>query len=288
MRVGHKTVYDAIKFNLSNLTEDMYKANEVVASGKRIINPSDDPVGMTQVLKIRSTLESIDQLGRNINMGKSWLTASESALDHIQGLLSDTKGMAIQMASGTANADQRIASAGTVQGMLDEIISLANTEVNGRYIFGGSATDRIPFSADGTYNGNSQPFKVKIGKDSTVELGGNGNVWFESIFNTLSDLKTALASDDTDGIMAAVTNIDEDFDAIVVKISEVGSKVVRMEIKERTLQSLEFSKIERLSSIEDADITEAITDLQSRELVYKASLASSARIMELSLVDYIR
>ncbi|MBW2642766.1 MAG: flagellar hook-associated protein 3, partial [Deltaproteobacteria bacterium] len=69
MRVANKTIYDGVKYNLGNCTQEMYKANETVSTGKRINNLSDDPVGLTQSLNIRSTLASIEQMGRNISYG---------------------------------------------------------------------------------------------------------------------------------------------------------------------------------------------------------------------------
>jgi len=295
MRVASKTIYDMIKFNLANITENLYKANKVVATGKRITDLSDDPVGLTQVLNIKSSLSNIEQLGRNISMGKSWLTASESTLRHAQNLISDVKALCVQMATATTGATQRASAAETVQNTLEEIISLANTELNGRYIFAGSKTDTAPFSTGGTYNGDNKAFTVKIGRDATVEVGSDGEAVFQpsgagandDIFQTLSDLKTALENNNVSGIQAAMSNLDTHFDHISTKISEIGSKMVRMEIKENIFQDFNITNTERLSKIEDADIAEAIIDLKSKELAYQAALASSAKVMQLSLVDYL-
>ena len=101
MRVSQKIIFDTVKLNLGNLTEDLNRANTVVATQKRILKLSDDPVGLTQALNIKSTLSNIEQLGRNINMGKSWLAASESALTGVQNLISDMKALCVQMASAT-------------------------------------------------------------------------------------------------------------------------------------------------------------------------------------------
>jgi flagellar hook-associated protein 3 FlgL len=295
MRVASKTIYDTIKFNLANVTEELSKANKIVASGKRITDLSDDPVGLTQILNIRSTISNIEQLGRNINLGKSWLTASESALSSVQNLISDAKALCVQMASATTGAAQRTSTAETVQNTLEEIASLSNTEVNGRYIFAGSKTDTAPFSTGGTYNGDNNAFTVKIGRDTTVEVGSDGEAVFQpsgagandDIFQTLSDLKTALENNDVSGIQTVMSKLDAHFDHISSKISDVGSKIVRMEIKENIFQDLKITNTDRLSKIEDADIAEAIIELESKELAYQAALASSAKVMELSLIDYL-
>ena len=287
MRIANKIVYDMVKTNLENTTKELYQVQKVVASGKRITKLSDDPIGVTQVLNIKSSLANIEQMGRNITMGTSWLTASESALSNVQDLISESKALCVQMATATTGAEERATAANTVQNTLEEIISLANTEVNGRYIFAGSETDSPPFSQDGTYNGDNNPFKIKIGKDATVAVGCDGEAVFGTIFETLNDLKSALESNTISGIEAAMDNLDSHFERISSQISDIGSKITRMEIKERIYEDSDLYNTERLSQIEDVDIAEAIIDLESKELAYQACLASSSRVMELSLLDYL-
>ncbi|HAY40477.1 MAG TPA: flagellar hook-associated protein 3 [Desulfobacteraceae bacterium] len=288
MRVANKTIYDSVKYNLGSIYEELNKANEIATTGKRINNLSDDPVGLTQSLNIRSNLASIEQMGRNISYGNSWLTASESAMTSVQNIISDTKVLCIQMANATIGPEQRSWAAGTVQNMLDEIVSLGNTDVAGNYIFAGSKTDTVPFDQDGTYNGDNNPFSIKISKNSTVEIGSDGQAVFGNIFNTLFDLKTALETNDLGGIQDAMGNLDGHFDDISAKISDVGSKMNRMEIKDRIYQGLNFSNTERLSKIEDADIAEAIMNVKAAELTYQTALASSSKVMTLTLMDYLK
>jgi flagellar hook-associated protein 3 len=230
MRVANKAIYDSVTYNLGSISEELNKANEIATTGKRINNLSDDPVGLTQSLNIRSTLESIEQMGRNISYGNSWLTASESALTHVEDILSDTKALCVQMASGTIGADQRSAAAETEQNNLEEIVSLANTDVGGNYIFSGSKTDTVPFDQNGTYNGDNNAFAIKISKNTTIEIGSYGQAVFGTVFNTLVDLKAALQSNDVSGIQDAIDNLDTHFDDISGKISDVGSKMNRMQI----------------------------------------------------------
>jgi len=287
MRVASKTVYDAARFNLASIQEQLYKANQVVATGKRITALSDDPVGLTQSLHVKSALSNLEQLGHNISMGKSWLTASESALSQAQDIISDARALCVQMVSGTIDLSQQAPAATIVQNHIDEIVSLGNTEINGQYVFAGWKTDTVPFGQDGTYYGDNNAFTIKIGNDTTIEIGADGEAIFQDLFTTLSDLKDALEGNDVEGIRAAMTNLDIDLDRITTKISDIGSKVLRMETNEQIFQEVTISNTQRLSEIEEADMAAAIIDLESREVVYKAALASSARIMQLSLVDFL-
>lgn len=310
MRVANKIMYDMVKQNLARTTEELSRVNEAVVTGRRINDLSDDPVGLGRALNIKSAVSNLEQLGRNITMGKPWLTASESALSQVQDLISEAKAMAIQMATGTISADQRTAAAESVQHMLEQVVSLANTEVNGHYVLAGTKISTKPFyyadaagdpvsdAADATqilYDGNNSPFTITVGRDTTVAVGSDGEAVFQpsgagaddDIFQTLIDLRTYLESDDVDGIQGQIPKLADCFGNLSTTISEMGSKLVRMEMKEKILQDLNITYTDKLSGIEDADITEAVVELRSKELAYKATLASSTKVLELSLVNYM-
>jgi flagellar hook-associated protein 3 FlgL len=288
MRVANRYIFESVKYNLGNISEELSKVNEIATTGKKINNLSDDPVGLTQSLTIQSDLAGIEQMGRNIDFGNSWLNASESALTSVETILSDTKALCVQMANGTIGADQRSVAAETVQNNLEEIVSLANTNVAGNYIFSGTKTDTVPFDQSGAYYGDSDAFAIKISKNSTIEIGSAGDAVFGTVFNTLIDLEDALQNNDVNGIQDAMENLDGHFDDIRTKISDVGSKMNRMEIKDKIYQDLNLTNTERLSNIEDADIAEAVMNVKAAELTYQAALASSSKVMTLSLVDYLK
>jgi flagellar hook-associated protein 3 FlgL len=288
MRVANRSIYESIKYNLGNISDKLNKINEIASTGKRINTLSDDPVGLTQSLSINSSLANIEQMQRNIDYGQTWLSSSESALTSIDNILSDTKALCVQMSSGTVAAKQRTAAAETVQNNLDEIVSLANTTVNGNYIFSGSKTDTEPFEQDGTYNGDNTAFAIKISKDASIEIGSDGQAVFGTLFTTLSDLKTALQNNDVGGIQDAISKLDTHMNDISGKIADVGSKTDRMDIKKNIFQDLNLSQTKRLSSIEDADMAETIMNLSAAQLTYQAALSSSSKVMSLSLVDYLQ
>lgn len=299
MRVSNKTFFDTARFNLANLTDDLNRANMVVSSSNRLLKLSDDPVGLIQVLNMRSSLSNIEQMGRNIALGKSWLASSESAQTNVQNLVSDTKALCVQMASATTGAAQRRSAAKSVENNLEEIVALANTNVNGRHIFAGLETDNTAFTLNAdnsvTYNGDNNAFTVKIGRNASVEIGEDGQTVFQpsgagasdDIFVIMKDLITALQGNDIDGIQTAMTNLDTFFDHNSGQISDVGSKMIRMEIKANVFQDLEISNKERLSEIEEPDIAEAILELKAKEFAYQAALAATAKVLQLSIVNYM-
>ena len=308
MRVASKSIYDEVRINLERATEDMIKANKVVSSGKRINKLSDDPTGLVDVLHLRSSLKNLEQLEKNIAVGKSWLQAGESALTQIFNILSEIKALCVQMVNSTQGATERAKAAIEVDGYLRQIISLANTQVGGRYIFGGTNTSTPPFEMDDSgpapvvhYNGNENPFAIRIGKGQDVEVGRDGerifgdddfdwsdpNAGAGNIFKGLLDLKSALENNDVDGIEKAMGRLDAYMDSVNNAISDTGIKQIRLDVKDNIIQDLKLNYEERKSRLEDADIAKAIMDLTAKQTAYKAAIASSAKVMQLSLVDYL-
>jgi len=299
MRVSNKIVSDATKYNLANITNRLNRANMVVATQKRILRLSDDPVGLTQALNMKSGLANIEQLNRNITVGESWLTASESAQTAVQNLVIDVKALCVQMVSATTGSKERNSAAQTVQNLLEEIASLANTEVNGRYIFAGSNTDSPAYTLNSdnsvTYNGDTNAFAIQLGRNATIEVGATGTSVFQpsgagagdDIFGIMADLVTALQGNDIAGIQTVMTNLDSFFDHNTARISDVGSKMIRLETKENVLAELKIANTERLSTVEDADIIEAIMNLKAQEVAYEAALNAASKVLNLSLMNYM-
>lgn len=314
MRVSNQAIYDTVTYNLTKVSNDMLRANQTVSSGKRINRLSDDPVGLVSVMNLRSSLEHIGQLQRNINMGNSWLTMGEKALSQMEDILTETKTLCIQMANDTQSAAERADAAVVVEGHLKQIYSLANTQVDGRYIFSGTKTDTAPYllhegdpsdptdPTTVTYQGNDTAFEVRIAKDMNVAVGqvgkaifgddpiadwGNETEWNDNIFKTLLNLKTHLESNDVSGVQDAMGQLDIHMDHLRSLISESGAKSLRLETKETIIQDLKLTYTERKSDLEDADMAEAIMELRAKETAYQAALASSSKVMKMSLVDYL-
>ncbi|MCF8061395.1 MAG: flagellar hook-associated protein FlgL [Deltaproteobacteria bacterium] len=320
MRVSNKAIYDTVNHNLAKSSDAMLQANQVVSTGKKINRLSDDPVGLVSVLSLRSSLEYIGQLERNITMGRSWLNMGETALSQVEDLLSQTKALTIQMSSDSQGAEERANSAEAVEGFFQQILSLANTEVDGRYIFAGTNTDTVPYvlgTDDGgnaavTYQGNDKAFEVRIAESINVAVGRIGTDIFgtwgndltadgdpltdnwgdpaegtNNIFKTLLDLKESLQSNDEAGIRGTMDELDTQLNRIRALIADTGSKLNRVELKETIIQDLRLTYTDRKSELEDADVAEAIMDLQAKQLAYQAALKSSSQVMKLSLVDFL-
>jgi flagellar hook-associated protein 3 FlgL len=301
MRVSNQSTFDAIKYQLAQSADSLVKANAVASSGKKISKLSDDPIGMVQVLSLKESLSNMDQLGRNISTARNWLNGGETALGSVKTIITDMKTLCIQMANGTVSAAERSSAAAQVQGALEQVVSLANTQVNGQYIFAGTNTGTNPFAIQTdtngnptgvAYSGNDAPFSLKIGKNTTVQVGQGGQAVFGDgstggIFNTLVDLKGYLENNDVAGIQQSMTALDTNLDQVSNAVSDIGAKGIQLDTKDKILQDMKLSYQTRQSSLEDADMVSAIADVTLKETAYQAALASSAKVMQKSLIDYL-
>ncbi len=195
MRVPNISTYAASTYQLGNLTSDLNDANEVVSTQKRINKMSDDPIGLSQVLNLRTSVKNLDQIEKNVSMGKSWLSNVETSLDSVNDLILSAKTEANRLANASAGADERKDAIQRVDDIINQIVSLGNTQINGNYIFSGTDTDVKPLDYDEdsskvSYNGSDSAFSIKSDRHMNVKVGrvGSQTFWDDEIkINSTND-----------------------------------------------------------------------------------------------------
>ena len=295
MRVSEGMKFNAITQNLAASQRAYTILMEKSASQKEINRPSDNPIGMSQVLGFRSSRASIAQYQKNIGSCTSWLTMTESQLSSANDLLVRAREIAIAQATATASDETRDAGAMEVQQIIEQMQSRANVQYNGRYIFAGTRTDQAPFDTSNTYTGTDAKLSVQIGKDVNFEYSISGASVFTAhgddsvdIFKTLTDLETALESNDATGISDQLDNLQSSADQVNQNIAECGSRMNRLEAAQNTLADLDLNLTEMISNTEDVDFTELITQLTMKETALQASYSMASRIGNLTILDFLR
>ena len=147
MRVSDNMKFNTIVNNLFRVQDSYNKAMEKMASQKKINRPSDDPIGMSRVLDLRKSKASVAQYRRNIDSCKPWIETTESNLSSVDKLLVKAREIATAQSTATASPETRSISAGSVQQIIDEMLSLANSKYGDRYLFSGTKMDKAPFSS---------------------------------------------------------------------------------------------------------------------------------------------
>lgn len=288
--------------NLASGSERMAQTQETLASGKRIHKPSDDPVGIGYSMRYRSELATNEQYARNADDGISWLEYTDNVLNQAGNALQRARELAIQGANDTNPPEAREAIAKEIGQILGHMLNLANAEFNGRYLFNGEKTDVKPFeTVEDALNKGTDPGRLEyeIGRDVVVNVnltgtevfgaptGGNGD-GKANVFQALVNLRDSLLANDTQGVTKSVGEIDTRLDMLLKQRAEVGARMQRYDMARGRLQDQNYQLNVLLSKTEDADIAKTIIDLKQQENVQKAAMSTGARIIQQSLVDFIR
>ena len=296
MRVGTASLYGGIQQQLQRLTADLYDLNKKMATAKKLNRPSDDPTALMDTMQVKTAMAQMEQYGRNLKTADSWFNVSESALSQILDLVATARENAVRMASDSMSADARIIAAEEVGHLLDQAISLGNTQLSGRYIFAGFETGTTPFTrvtAGGIetaqYNGDTNTFQVQIGKGENLNVGKSGQAVLmdSTLFDTLGNLKKALEDNDTSGIAAQLSQLTTVENHLNTQIADIGARQNRAQVKESAFSQLTSVLQEQLSEAEDADLAEVVIQWNSKQASYQAALAAAARINQMSLLNYM-
>jgi flagellar hook-associated protein 3 FlgL len=295
MRVTNKLMADTVASDLSQSIQRLLKTQNMLATGKRINAPSDDPIGMGKVLNYRTTISTIDQYTRNINHGKSWLSATDSALGSVNELLTRAKEIATSQATVTATPQTRGIAAEEIRNIYDQIVQFANTTVENSHIFAGHKTDTAPFTRDAAYNvtysGDGGDIPITVGEGVTLTInktGGDAFTTGSNIFDTLRDLINGLENNDTAAISNQLTPLYDGITQIVGARAETGARLNRLETTENYFANFKLNISQRLSGVEDADIAQVTTDLATLQASYQAALASAANVLQPTLLDFLK
>lgn len=145
IRVSNNMLYQGFTDSLNSSLNDLIDLNIQSQTQKRINKPSDDPVGTERVLGIRDSLRAIEQYSNNITTATGWLNLSDNTLTQLSSILSETRGLAEQAATGTLSADNREQISYQVRQLFEQVVGLANTRYNGQSLYAGHKTDQAAF-----------------------------------------------------------------------------------------------------------------------------------------------
>jgi len=356
--------------NHLGLTKERYdNAITRTTSGKKINKLSDNPTEMAHVMTLRGRLAQIAQFDRNINSGEKSLAAAETALDATVKHIHQVASLASQGATETNTGEQRRIIADQIDLIRNALVDIANTQIDGKYVFAGSNTTVQPFviEADGitiTYRGNEEfietqaDFSVRVatnipgsqvftstvtGPGSIVAIDASGteltfdndisgllgigdmivingesrvisavnspfSVTIEEPFSTtptipspwqynsepnridifqrLNDLSAALRADDTAAIGDSVASMKQVSNHLNSALGHIGNRRGHLQEIKQLLRDFKITLTAQMSSMEDADMATAISDLAREEIGLSALLRSGARINRVSLMDF--
>ena len=297
MRVSTQALYRGIEQRLLTLADQLNRSQEKVATGRNMNRPSDNPVGLVSSLGLRNSLSRLEQYQRNMDMGKIWLDLNSTAIEQAGKVAQQAQAIALNLQDGTQSAEMRSTLANAVGLLLDQAVSLGNTQLAGKYIFAGYNTNTQPFTktqiggSDAVqYNGDSHDFQIQVGPQESLEIGKNGQGLFidSNFFDSLIRLKEAIENNDPAAMQQEATRLQGVEDFFSAQVSDIGIRQSRILEKQDILKGLKLNFQNQIDDLENADMVQAILEVKERQNAYEVALAASSKIMEVSLLDYLR
>ena len=298
MRVTQSMLSNNMLRNLSNSYNKMGKVQNQIETGKKVTRPSDDPVVAMKGIGYRTALDKVEQFQRNIGEVNNWLDSSDDAFDKVGSALQRANELAVKAANGTTTPDDQEKIKSELDQLRQHIQNIANTKVGDKYIFSGTKTTTAPFNtssippsyvefndADGNpiNQGFTNNVEIEVFDGINLKVNTNAIKLFKDIDQMFKDIK-----DETVDFSEAIGTIDKQMNELLTTRADIGARQNRVELMNDRLQSQEVIATKQMSENEDVDMEKAITEMITQESIHRAALSVGARIIQPSLVDFLR
>lgn len=293
MRVTQSMLSNNLLRNLNRSYSEMDKYFNQLNTGKKFNRPSDDPVAAMRGIGFRSELHQIEQFERNTSEVHNWFDNTDAALEQVNSGLQRIRYLAVQASNGTYGETELESIAAEVDQILDDIKDLANTKVNEKYIFNGNATETEPVNKlDDSHEFRGGNIEIEVAPSSTLIVNVDGKEVFEkngeSMFDVIERFSEKLRGNSDVSIDESISELDDFINQVIDKRADLGARMNRLELIENRLAQQKIVATSTLSKNEDVDYAETITKLITQESIHRAALSSGARILQPTLLDFLR
>ena len=297
LRVTPGMMHTQLTRNLNRTLTDMAKLQEQMTTGRKINRASDDPVGITYALRYRRELTGNVQYQKNVDMALSWLDFNDTVLQQATDVLKRVKELVVQGSNGTNPQVALSNIRDEIIQLKEQMLDIANSKLNGKYVFNGEKTDEIPYDPQvdpKTIDTDTGLIYYAVGVGVTLPINLTGKDVFgastdnDNVFRVFDRIAAALQSGNHSAVSAELSSIESRMDKILNQQSEIGARVNRVELMQNRLKDLEINLTDLQSKAEDADFEKLLIDAKINENIYQASLSVGAKIIVPSLVDFLK
>ena len=297
MRITQRAVALTSLQGLNRNLDAVGRLQEQLTSGRLINAPSDSPTGTNRAMQTRSEQAAVAQQGRNINDAESWLAQGDSTLREMLNTSRKVRDLTVQGLNGGAlSGSSREALATEVASLREGLLSLANTVVQGRPLFGGITQGGKAYSDTGGYVGLEAPdgsgVNRRLSASETVRVDISGPTTFgpdgSNLFDVVGKIVTDLTADDPTALAADLAALDVVMRRMTTSVADVGSRAARVERAGELNLDRSLALQSRLAETENIDLPNTIMRLEMQKVGYEAALSATAKSITPTLMDYLR
>ena len=318
MRITNTAMVRSHLYDTQQNLSRMNKINEQINSGKLVNRVSDDPHKAIKIMNMNNEIKYTEKYNYNIDETVGWMNNTDASLENFGNLFKDIKDNIIKVGNGTYSKEEIKAINAEMNEKIKEIADVLNTTHGGKYMFGGSNVDEAPINlienTDGTVtleinkNSNTDDLKADIADGTSIDY----NVSVGEIFNVKDENgNTVNLLDEVNKIsklMNDIVNGDEQTSEKARKelLGDVKGNIDKLynhALDERTSLGVRVSTTEKIKELndenilnmksilsldQDVDHVEKFIELKSAELVYQASIQVGTKLIQPTILDYMR
>jgi flagellar hook-associated protein 3 FlgL len=293
VRVTHQSIASHVLTGLQGNITRIGETQVKLSSGKQVAKPSDSPTGAASAMSLRSQMAANKQYARNADDGIGWLSTVDSSLTTTVEQISRVRNLALQgMSTGAyGSPENREALASEIDSIRASLIGVANSTYLDRPVFGGTTTGGVAYDPAGTWVGDAGKVERVVGPNTKVQVNTVGTQVFgvgnEQLFKILEDVAADLRNS-PGAVGTDINRLDDATRKIQSELSNVGGRYNQVMTMRQSADDAVLNLSKALSDVEDIDLPKTITELQLQQTAYQAALAAGARVVQPSLVEFLR
>lgn len=309
MRVSTQQSYNSMTNSFTSLSSDLEHVVEQMATGQRIILPSDDPIAAARITQLDRQQSAIAQYQTNIKSVSSGMSQQESALDGVNNNLLAIRDDLLQAANGTNTADSLSNLGQDIQSSTTSIVAALNyQDEDGHYVFGGTINDVPPVAyvdTDGDGNGDEYVYQGNMDHRTAsvsngVEMDTNiaaGEIFGHEldVFNALDDLTTELQDPNLDpndprmlvDIHSSIDVIDRTSESLNSSIASLGERQKTLSMLSDAQTGVSTSNAELIGQLGDLDYGPASITFSGLKMAMESTMKTYSKVSQLNLFSVI-
>lgn len=271
-------------------------STQQLASGQDVNQLSDNPAAAAALVQTHAQADSDTQFLQSLSTLQSRYQVADSTLNDVVQSLTQAVSLGTEGANGTLDTANRQAVASQVQGILTQVVSLANTSYQGSYLFAGTKVNTQPFTLDPTtnvvtYNGNSATTQVELSNGDSITANLPGDQLFQNasgnVTSALTDLYNALTTGTN--IAASVTEVSDALNQVTNQRVFYGNALNQINVSESFLNQDQLNLSQQDNSLVGADMATVATNFAQAQIANQATLNATAKVLSLpTLLDYLQ
>ena len=303
MRVTANMSAENSMYNIQQGRVKLDKLQELISSGQNINRPSDDPISSRVLLEISDKLKTIDQFSSNIDKATTWSKYASTAIQGMSDIVNLAKKIAGTINTGSDDANIRQSAHDQLVDLKKQLVDMGNTQYGDQYLFAGANNASPPFNyTNNTYGGDSSQLSIEITQNSTQALNITGDRLLQGIGASPSygstdilaafDSMIAAVGDNVTpssvaGISTAATALENGAKQLNIATSDILSRTTRLDSMGKLNTSNKDTLLSIATGLQEVDYAKLGVEQTQQQLAFNASLSATAKLTQLSLLDYM-